>query len=54
MNELVGHDIALLSRMLALVGPITPETNARLKTLKERLELAPLQGGKRTAGMTSC
>jgi len=46
LKEQISHDIGLLKKMLALIEPITPEKDAKLQTLKERLELPPLKSGK--------
>jgi ERCC4-related helicase len=37
----------MLTKILALVAPITPEKDAKLQTLKERLAQRPLKDGKR-------
>ena len=47
LKEQISHDIGLLKKMLALIEPITPEKDAKLQTLKERLALPPLKSGKR-------
>lgn len=44
--EDVEHDIRLLEKILTLVEPITPEQDAKLQTLKQRLAQAPLNEGK--------
>jgi len=41
------HDIRLLRKMLKLVEPITPDKDAKLKTLKAWMAKAPLKDGKR-------
>jgi len=43
----VGHDIELLQKILKLVLPITPEKDAKLQRLKERLAAKPLKSAKR-------
>jgi hypothetical protein len=43
----IEHDIELLKKMLELVGPITPEKDAKLQKLKEELAKKPLKEGKR-------
>ncbi len=43
----IEHDIRLLERILALVEPITPDKDAKLQTLKTRLDRAPLKMSKR-------
>lgn len=43
----IQHDIELFQRILKLVSPITPEKDAKLQTLKKRLEAKPLKGAKR-------
>ncbi len=43
----IGHDVALLKKILDLVQPITPDQDAKLKTLRARLEQPPLRDGKR-------
>ena len=47
LGEHVRHDLELLGRILALVEPITPEQDAKLQTLVQRLATAPLNNGKR-------
>lgn len=47
LKEQIAHDIRLLKKMLALIEPITPEKDAKLRTLKERLAVPPLKSGKR-------
>lgn len=42
----IAHDIELLEKILTLVAPITPEKDAKLQTLKRRLQAPPLQGAK--------
>jgi superfamily II DNA/RNA helicase len=43
----IEHDLKLLQRILELVAPITPEQDAKLQKLKERLAAKPLKDGKR-------
>lgn len=43
----IEHDIELLQKILELVSPITPEKDAKLQTLKQRLADKPLKGAKR-------
>lgn len=43
----IGHDLDLLQKILGLVAPITPEQDAKLQKLKERLAAKPLKNGKR-------
>lgn len=43
----VQHDIKLLDKILRLVEPITPEQDAKLQTLLQRLAQSPLRKGKR-------
>jgi ERCC4-related helicase len=43
----IEHDIRLLKRVLQLVEPITPDKDAKLQTLKQRLAQSPLKDGKR-------
>jgi len=47
LREHVSHDIALLKEILRLVDPITPDKDAKLKTLERRLDEKPLSEGKR-------
>jgi hypothetical protein len=47
LKEHLAHDISLLGKMLNLIEPITAGQDAKLKTLKERLDLLPLKSGKR-------
>ena len=42
----IEHDIRLLEKILTLVEPITPEQDAKLQTLVQRLKQAPLNDGK--------
>ena len=42
----VEHDILLLKKILKLVVDITPDKDAKLKTLQERLSRKPLKGAK--------
>ena len=46
LQEHLSNDIALLQRILNLVDPITPEQDAKLQSLLNRLEQPPLHGGK--------
>ncbi len=43
----IQHDLALLEEMEALVSPITPGQDAKLRTLREILSAPPLREGKR-------
>lgn len=43
----IEHDLELLEKILELVAPITPEQDAKLQKLKERLAAKPLKDGKR-------
>jgi hypothetical protein len=43
----IHHDLKLLRKMLALVEPITPEKDAKLRKLKSVLKHQPLKDGKR-------
>ena len=43
----IEHDIAILKRIKALVEPITPEKDAKLQVLLQRLTEKPLSKGKR-------
>jgi len=43
----IEHDLGLLKKMLELVNPITPEKDAKLQKLKEKLAEKPLKDGKR-------
>lgn len=47
LREHIEHDIAILQRILALVDPITPDKDAKLQVLLERLNDLPLREGKR-------
>ena len=47
LRKHIEQDIRLLKKMLGLVEPITPDQDAKLQTLIERLEQAPLKDGKR-------
>jgi superfamily II DNA/RNA helicase len=43
----IEHDISILRKILALVEPISPEKDAKLRTLINRLARDPLKMGKR-------
>src|SRR5439155_18403946 len=43
----IEHDLKLLQTILELVAPITPEQDAKLQKLKERLGRKPLKDAKR-------
>ena len=43
----IDHDLELLHRILELVEPITPDKDAKLQTLIQRLNKKPLKNGKR-------
>ena len=47
LQEHLENDIKLLSEILGLVNPITPDRDAKLQTLKDRLSESPLRDGKR-------
>jgi HKD family nuclease/superfamily II DNA or RNA helicase len=47
LRKHIAHDIALLKTIQELVAPITPEKDAKLQTLKDRLSEKPLKGSKR-------
>ncbi len=47
LRDDIEHDIRIFDRMLALVEPITPEQDAKLRTLKEWLARPGLRKGKR-------
>ena len=47
LQEHLENDIKLLREILELVNPITPDRDAKLQTLKERLSVPPLRDGKR-------
>lgn len=47
LQEHIDRDIQLLEKILRLVEPITPEQDAKLQRLKERLAEPPLRDGKR-------
>jgi superfamily II DNA/RNA helicase len=47
LTEHIEHDITLLRKIIELVEPITPEKDAKLKTLIKKLEALPLKDGKR-------
>lgn len=47
LAEHVRHDVLLLKKILDVVKPITPEQDAKLQTLKQRLGQPPLRDGKR-------
>ncbi len=46
LKEHIEHDINLLNKILNLVEPITPEQDAKLKTLQTWLKSKPLKNGK--------
>jgi superfamily II DNA or RNA helicase len=46
LQEHLSNDIALLQKTLSLVEPITPDQDAKLQSLLDRLGQPPLQGGK--------
>lgn len=43
----IEHDIDLFQKILKLVAPISPEKDAKLQTLKQRIAEKPLKGAKR-------
>ena len=47
LQEHLENDIKLLSGILGLVNPITPDRDAKLQTLKDQLSESPLRDGKR-------
>jgi superfamily II DNA or RNA helicase len=47
LKEHIEHDIGLLRKIFGLVEPITPQKDAKLKTLREWLSQNPLKDGKR-------
>ena len=47
LKEHINHDIQLLKKIFALVEPITPKKDAKLQTLKTRLDEGVLKEGKR-------
>ena len=47
LRKHIEQDIRLLKKMLGLVEPITPDQDAKLQTLIQRLGQAPLKDGKR-------
>ena len=47
LQEHLDNDIKLLSEIMGLVDPITPDRDAKLQTLKNRLSESPLSDGKR-------
>jgi len=47
LAEHIDHDIRLLRTILKLVEPITPDRDAKLRTLLQRLQSHPLDTGKR-------
>jgi superfamily II DNA or RNA helicase len=46
LRDHIDHDIRLLKQILLLVEPITPEMDAKLQTLKQKIDRGPLKGGK--------
>ncbi len=46
LQEHLSNDIKLLQKILSLVEPITPDQDAKLQSLLDRLGQPPLQGGK--------
>ena len=46
LQEYLSNDIALLQKTLSLVEPITPDQDAKLQSLLDRLGQPPLQDGK--------
>jgi superfamily II DNA or RNA helicase len=46
LRAAIEHDIRLLRKIQKLVDPISPEQDAKLQKLKERLNAAPLKKGK--------
>ena len=46
LQEHLSNDIALLQKTLSLVEPITPDQDAKLQSLLDRLGQPPLQDGK--------
>ena len=47
LRTAIEHDIRLLRKIQKLVEPISPEQDAKLQKLKERLNASPLKKGKR-------
>ncbi len=47
LRDDIAHDIRIFDRMLALVEPITPEQDVKLRTLQDWLERPALRTGKR-------
>jgi superfamily II DNA or RNA helicase len=47
LRAAIEHDIRLLRKIQKLVEPISPEQDAKLQKLKERLNASPLKKGKR-------
>src|SRR6266496_431356 len=47
LRTAIEHDIRLLRKIRKLVEPISPEQDAKLQKLKERLNASPLKKGKR-------
>jgi superfamily II DNA or RNA helicase len=47
LKEHIGHDIGLFKKIFGLVESITPDQDAKLQTLRKRLEQQPLKDGKR-------
>jgi len=43
----IQHDIRILKKIKSLVDPISPQQDAKLQTLKDRLKKEPLKSGKR-------
>jgi superfamily II DNA or RNA helicase len=46
LKDHIQADISLLKKMIQLIEPITPDQDAKLQTLKNRLEQAPMHAGK--------
>ncbi len=47
LRQHIEHDIAILKRVLSRIKPITPDKDAKLRTLVARLKQTPLKTGKR-------